>query len=128
LENTPIQSYEFAFNIDYRAAGRTWRTKGCQENGLSSVGVDESLDGPLPHYRQTCWIAKNPNILAFMNISAEPNRSAREATNKNTCIMIAKVVILGHIELLASFAMDYPRPTGIFLQNMAVGENLVPSD
>lgn len=127
-KNTPIQSYEFTFYIDNRATGRTRSTKGGQENGLASVGIDESLDGPLPHYRQTCWITKNPYILAFMNISVEPNGSTSEATNKNARVMVAEIVMLGHIELLASFAMDHSRPTRMAFQNMAVGKNLVPSD
>lgn len=63
-----------------------------------------------------------------MNISVEPNGSTREAANKNACVMIAKIVMLGHIELLASLAMDYPRPTRMVFQNMAVGKNLVTSD
>lgn len=63
-----------------------------------------------------------------MNFSVQPNGSAGEATNKNARIKIAKVVMFGHIELLASLAMNYPRPTRMVFQYIAVGKNLVPRD
>ena len=42
--------------------------------------------------------------------------------------IVTKTVMLGHFELQASLAMGYPRPAGMSLQNMAVCENLVPSN
>lgn len=63
-----------------------------------------------------------------MNFSVEPNGSTDEATNKNAGIKVPKVVVLGYIELLASLAMNYLRPTWMAFQNVAVGKNLVPSD
>lgn len=63
-----------------------------------------------------------------MNISGESNGSSREATNKNACVKVSEIVMLGYIELLTSYAMDYPRPAWMVFQNVAVGKNLVSSN
>lgn len=82
----------------------------------------------MPYDRQPRWKAKYPDILPFTKVGGEPNRSAREATYKDAGIQIAKVVMLGHIELLARLAMNHPRPSRMAFKNMAVGEDFVPSD
>ena len=101
------------------------QTIGCGENRFASAGIDEPLEGPLRHYRETCRITKNPYILSFMNISCDQDGSTGEAANENACIVVAKVVMLRHRELPAGLAMDHPRPTRKAFQNMAVGKNPV---
>ena len=92
------------------------------------MGFDKPLDGTLSHFSLARRITINPYVLARMKISGKPNRRPSEAANQNACVKTAEVVMLGYIELLASFAMNHPRPARMVFHNMTIGKNLVPGN
>lgn len=127
-EYAKIQADQFSLDVDYRPTGRSWRTESVQHDRLATVGIDHPLDAALRNGRKSAWKAKNPDALALPVIRGKPNRRASEPSYKNASIMISEVVVLCHIEMLPALPMYDPWPAGMTVDDMAIGENLVPSN